>query len=336
MTYCFNPSLYRGQVLAFPTELIEAHIRLCSSFSLKCLLLLWSDPLRYPDAAAIAERLGQSLSEVADALAYWEDSGVLLRQEDVASPPSQIVPTPAVSAPSAPVPTPTAASVPPTAAVPSTRPRLTREEAVELVDQDELLRSLQQELQGSFGKLFTSTDFDILVALYSYYGLSPHFILTVVQYCLNHGKRSMAYVEKTAAAWMEQGVTDQTVDVHVERLGQRSTIEAQLRRALGITDRNFIPKEREQIALWNEQYGFSVEIITYAYELTVERTGKRSFPYMGKILDTWHQKKLHTLEEIQSEARSLGNAPSRTPAVPGSPPPMSEMDRKIIEQFMKG
>ncbi|MEG2144384.1 MAG: hypothetical protein RRY40_03530, partial [Oscillospiraceae bacterium] len=57
---------------------------------------------------------------------------------------------------------------------------LTREEINDLVENDKTLYSLLGEAQRIFGKLFTSADTEVLVRLYSYYSLSPHYIITLL------------------------------------------------------------------------------------------------------------------------------------------------------------
>lgn len=61
------------------------------------------------------------------------------------------------------------------------------------------------------GKLFTSADLDALIALYSFYALTPHYIITVVSYCISIGRSSMAYAEKVAASWIGEGIDDEGV-----------------------------------------------------------------------------------------------------------------------------
>ena len=179
------------------------------------------------------------------------------------------------------------------------------------------------------GKLFTSADLDALIALYSFYALTPHYIITVVSYCISIGRSSMAYAEKVAASWIGEGIDDEGVDRHLDTLAQRRSNEGRVRSAFGISDRSLTPREREYIATWFDTYQFDLPLIEYAYEITVERTGKLAFGYLNKILASWHQNGIRTIEEAKQESKpssAAGVKPSGTG---------SELNRKILEQFMK-
>lgn len=76
MQFTVNSALWR-QVFAVPAEITDRHIRMCSGVALKCLLLLLRDPDVFGDPKAIADRLGQPVSEISDALSYWLETGVL-------------------------------------------------------------------------------------------------------------------------------------------------------------------------------------------------------------------------------------------------------------------
>ena len=54
--------------------------------------------------------------------------------------------------------------------------------------------------------------------------------------------------------------------------------------------------------------GFTLDAIELAYDRTVTNTGALKWGYMNKILQTWHEKKLHTPAEIDA------NDPLRKPA----------------------
>ncbi len=339
MQCSINPALW-GQVFAVPTEITDRYIRLCPGVALKCLLLVLRDPTLLGDPQAIAQRLGQSISEVNDAFVQLTELGILLSGEQDTpprpAPPVSPVPPLEHKAPQPiqqPTPQPAQPAAKPTSApLLATRPQFPREEAVSIVESDETLHGLLQELQSMMGKLFTSADLDVLIALYSFYALTPHYIITVVNYCISIGRASMGYAEKVASSWIAEGIDDEGIDRHVDRLGSRRSNEGRVRTAFGIHDRNLTSRERDYIAAWFDQYQFDLPLIEYAYEVTVERTGKLAFGYLNKILASWHQNGIRTLEEAKRESKSITGAQSSSakPAQTGG-----GLDRKILEQFMK-
>ena len=79
MQFTVNSALWR-QVFAVPSEITDRHIRMCSGVALKCLLLLLRDPDAFGDPKAIADRLGQPVSEISDAISAARAKG-LKKQE---------------------------------------------------------------------------------------------------------------------------------------------------------------------------------------------------------------------------------------------------------------
>ena len=326
MTFRPSSSLW-GQAFAVPSSVVDKHIKLCSGLSIKVLLLI----LRYPDTswttAELASRLGQPRSEISDALSYLLEKGLLEGLEQDSDTDGDIKKEPARPQPPKPkddlVKAPNISDDKAEPSLPS-RPRYPREEIISIVDKDKALAAISQEAQSLFGKLFTSIDFDILVALYSYYALSPHYILTLLHYCKSINKVSMAYAEKVAASWISEGVDDSTVDSYVDTLMNRKTNEGKIKSAFGIYDRSLTSREREYIHQWFELLGFGIETITYAYEITVERTGKITFSYLNKILLSWKEQGITNPKQIKKQGGQKASSAHTS----------SDLDRRILEQFI--
>ncbi len=328
MKYTVNPAVW-NRVFPVPCDITDKHIKMCSGLALKCLLLILRDPDEYGEVASLAKKLGQPQSEITDALNFWEEQGILASCETNAAPLFKTIPeaAPAVDNISA------VKSEQPKAetkaAPPPSRPRFPRDEALFIIDGDDTLHSLMQELQEVLGKPMTSADADVLVALYSFYGLSAHFILSLVHYCVSIGKRGMAYAEKVAVSWINDGVDDSNIDSHIDKLHNRRSNEGSVRLAFGISDRNLTSKEKEYIASWFDLMGFDINVIQHAYEITVDRTGKTVFGYINKILADWHRKGIKNLADAKAESSSA-NKPSGDENISSE-----EKDLKLFEQFMK-
>jgi len=328
--YSINPAVW-SRAFPIPCDITDKHIKMCSGVALKCLLLILRSPDEYGSIEALAKKLGQPNSEIADALNYWKEQGIIFKAESGAIP---ILKAVEKAEPAAPVIKPAAAEpvISTTAAV-APRPRFPRDEALALINDDATLHSLQAELQAVLGKPLTSADNDVLVALYSFYGLSAHYILSLVHYCTAIGKRGMAYAEKVAVSWINDGIDERNVDTHIDKLYNRRTNEGIVRHTFGIKDRNLTSKEKDYISSWFDLMGFDISIIQYAYEITVDRTGKTAFGYINKILSDWCSKGVKTLADAKNEAasRTIENSASNTPIAAAS----DDRDQKILEQFMK-
>ena len=326
MQYSLNPTLWNG-VFAVPNAVVDSHLRLCSGLACKVLLYLLRHPGEEHSAESLAAALRQDQSDIADALNYWEAHDVLLTEHSLSSPPpAKKQEAPALEKEKQ------AAAAPSSKPLVSRigRPHFPREEAVALVETDKTLAGLLEEGQSILGKAFTSADLDSLTALYSYYGLSAHFILTAMHYCCSIGRRSVGYVESVCVAWINDGVTDDTVGETVDRLTRRRTNEGIIRREFGIGERRLTSREKEWITLWFEEYKTPLELICLAYEKAVENTGKLSFSYINAILTAWHKKQIDTLQKAKDAELPARRGAKKQP-VPGE---KDEMMQRLVEEFM--
>lgn len=333
MAYALNPILLR-RIFPVPAQVIERHIKLCSGVSLKCLLLLLHAPDDCCDVQSLSARLGIPAAEVADALNYWIENDILQQDDQVCAPrpaAAEPIERPKVAPPAKfkPPAMPAAPAVPTTNATSGSRPHFPREESVALIEHDKTLQGLVQELQSILGKPLTSADLDVLLALYSFYGLSAHYILTLVHYCVTIGKSSMGYAERVAASWIADGIDDSALDHHIDILMHKRTNEGKLKNAFGINDRSLTQREKDYITTWCDTLDMDIDTIRYAYEITVERTGKLAFGYLNKILHSWNEKGIKTVPQAKAESN-----PAKKAAAPQSAE-KSEFDRRILEQFMQ-
>ncbi len=154
------------------------------------------------------------------------------------------------------------------------------------------------------GKNLSSADTELLYSFYDYYALPAEVILVLVDYCVSKGKRSMKYMEKEAAKWAENGID--TVDKarrHIEKREEFLSYAYRVRTIVGVGDRRLTTKELEFINKWQSEYKMNFEMVRSAFELTVNQTGKLSFAYMNKILESWAQNDIRKTEDIQKDRR---------------------------------
>ena len=106
-------------------------------------------------------------------------------------------------------------------------------------------------------------------------------------------------IRKEAFVWHRLGVdTPEAADAHVRTLSALRDREKSILPRLGIAGRLPVEAERKYISSWVEM-GFDDDAIALAYERTVLKKGSLVWPYMNSILKSWHQKGLHTLQQIK-------------------------------------
>lgn len=184
---------------------------------------------------------------------------------------------------------------------------------------------LVEEVQRIYGRLLSSDGLRKLFGIYDSLGMAPEAILMLVTHCMEEYRRkngstrlpTMGYVEKAAFAWHSAGVyTLEQAEQYLRVMDERRGLQKELRRLLGIRDREPSPTEQKYIEKWAAM-GFGQDVIALAYDRTVMQTGKLAWRYMDSILTSWQQNGLRTTEDIEtgdSPAPSRGRQTARTPA----------------------
>ncbi len=171
--------------------------------------------------------------------------------------------------------------------------------AQKLTEQESCIGLLVDDCQHMANKVFTPTDISRIVALVDYLGFSCDYVRKLYAYCVKIEKYNIGYLQKTAQNLYDEGVCTETdLDTYLKAKEESNTLEGQLRTLFGIGARSFTTKEKGFITAWAGA-SYPWELLQYAYELTVEATGKISFAYLDKILQTWAQKGIATLEDAQ-------------------------------------
>lgn len=316
MSYMIDSGIW-SSVFAVPTSVVDDHIRMCSPNSLKVLLLM----LRHPGVPVDTEWLSAQLhilpAEVTDALDHWIRAGIISDSDRPA------VPVPARPALSMPVSVPAAAA--PVVSEQknaetgqrlvtiSARPKLSQEDIAALSNANSTIGQLLQEAQLVLGAPLTPVESEILTALCSYYGLHPDVVLMLLQYCVSIGRKSMNFVEKTAASWIEQGITThEQVEQEIVRLTRDNENETKIVKAFQIHGRGLTSKEKEYVARWFA-LGLDEKLLFLACERSVENTGKTSFAYADKLLISWKSKGISTIKAALDDMKGGTSRPSGTP-----------------------
>ena len=304
--------LYYGAAVAtIPVSVLEVMDR-ATKKDLKALLILASDPalLSGPTmeecAKTIAARMGATPADVEASLSFWRGAGVLTVMEDEDATPT--IPTPSVSN----TVQPEKNENPPTR---KTRgedrlPHYTSVELADLLESRKEVCDCLRECQNIWGKMFNTHESNIMLGFVDYLGLEWDYILTLLAFCAREQdkrgmKRSLRYVETLAFSFYDEGVTDlPALQEKIRRLEQTAEVEGQLRRMFGMGDRALTPAEKKKFSTWLYEYKYGLDVITRAFEVTVDTKGAHNLKYMDGILANWNSQGLRTLSDIEaSEAR---------------------------------
>lgn len=314
MSYQINFGPWGG-IFAVPTVLADQHLKFCSERQLKVLLLALRDAPNPVDIRYIAKRLSLRPDEVCDALDYWMESGLFSQSTD----------SPSVAASNSPYLSndqQAPCALPPSddrirhveeqtannnqrIAVIHSRARLTPAQISEMCKNDPNVPLLLQELQQRLGSALSPAQTEALLYSYSYFSLTPDYLLMVAEYCKSIGKGDVHQIVKFTTAWAGEGInTHQSLENHLKLLSARNIRYNHIQQEFGISGRSLSSKEKHYIDCWYESFHFSDDIIALAYERTIDNTTKLSFAYLNKILSDWFEKGVSTIQQAHNEMAS--------------------------------
>lgn len=180
-------------------------------------------------------------------------------------------------------------------------PKYTSEELANILEARGDMVSLINECQNIIGKVFNVKEISVIIGLIDYLGLDSEYILILLTYCVSIDKKSLHYIETTAFSLYDAGIIEASqLTEEIRRRELAASSEGQIRKIFGIGTRALTSKEKKFIYTWLNDMRYNLEILTKAYEVAANATGKASFPYTNAVLERWHSENLRTLEEIEA------------------------------------
>ena len=201
------------------------------------------------------------------------------------------------------------------------KPVYTEDDILREVGRGSAFSKLVSDAQRRLGRVLSTEEMKILLSLTDYLGLPFDVIAMLINHCIQKNRvrgvqraPSMRTIEKEAYRWADQGV--ETLEdaaawsQHQLRLLSRV---GEIRNDLQLEGRRLTMAEENYVRQWLEM-GFGKKEIHLAYEKTCLNKGALVWPYMNRILLSWHEQNLHTLAQIEAG----DSAPAkRTPKASG-------------------
>lgn len=189
-------------------------------------------------------------------------------------------------------------------------PSYTSDQLAELLEKRETLRALVDEAQRTLGKIFNVSEVNILVAMFDYLGMSEEAILLLLAHCTRIGKTNLRSIEKYAYTLVNRDiVTAEQLEEEIRTVEALRSFEGQVRTLFGMKSRALTSREDKMLRAW-VSFGYDIEIVRRAYELTVGATGEASLPYANTILERWNSEGLRTAEAIDASIEEQQNRKS--------------------------
>ena len=168
---------------------------------------------------------------------------------------------------------------------------------------DPAFRGMVRETETLLGRVLGDGETRRLFGIYREYAFPTEVMMLLIQYLMEQSapgrQPGFKAIENEARFWYTNGGvrTYEDAERWLAELQRRHSLTAQILKVVGLTDRKPSKTERDYISAWIDM-GYGPEALAEAYDRTVTKTGKLSWQYMDRIVRNWHDKNLHTLQEI--------------------------------------
>ena len=278
MDYYINPTVF-SNMFTIPTAVVDKYLKFAPAEHLKVLLYIMRNISADFNEEDIASACDLDAYTVKEALLYWADAEILIKKD-------------------------TEIKTQKKEPVVSKMQKPTRGDVVKRGNEDPKVRFLLRETQMKLGRNLKSNESSTLVWLYDDEGLDVSLILLIVQYAVAHNKANIRFIESVAIDWVNKGIDNITdADEQLKSMALGEQAWNTVSRAFGLEKRKPSLKETEASKKWLSDWKMSVEMLEKAYDECIDHKSKFSFPYIAKILESWHEKGYKTPADIEKEEK---------------------------------
>lgn len=181
----------------------------------------------------------------------------------------------------------------------SPAPRYTVSELRARRTDDRRFEAVCQTAESVLGRMLTESQLRTLYTAYDHLGLPADVLIDLLTY-LKQEKQTVTRrdIEEQTYLWADMGIyTAQASAAFLSRLEKEKPIIADMLRALDMAGRSPSPSEYRYLSEFIRQ-GFSADAVALAKDRLYQRISRFSWKYLKGILDSWHDKGVHTVEEI--------------------------------------
>ena len=162
-------------------------------------------------------------------------------------------------------------------------------------------------IEQYMGRPLSTKETNSIVYFYDGLKLSTDLIEYLFEYCVEHNKKSINYIEKVALSWASKNI--HTIAEAKEETSNHTDYVYQIMKAFGLSNREPAQHERAMISKWADTYCFDTDIIIEACNRTIKAIHQPSFEYADTILANWKNSNVSSLEDVKKAdaAYAAGN-----------------------------
>jgi DnaD/phage-associated family protein len=297
-------------MFAVPCAVADEHLKLARELHLKVLLWILRHGGAVEGLEALAQWLGKPTGELVDAVQFWIDRGVFVTEP---APEKPVLASPSlVRLPQAPA----QGTQPPRSdfagtqqsdgAAPQAAARPSAGQVIARTDEDGDMRELFRMADAQLGRTIGYEGQCVLLLLHDTCGLPKEVICMLLRYCSTIGKTNNAYIEAVGRDWGQREIdTIEKADEQIAVLTESLALWKELRRLTGIAAPRPTKAQCGYLCRWRSTFGYGIDMIFAAYEEMADHTGKVSFGYMDKILESWHAAGFRTPAQATAQKQAF-------------------------------
>lgn len=162
-------------------------------------------------------------------------------------------------------------------------------------------------IEQYMGRPLSTKETNSIVYFYDGLKLSTYLIEYLFEYCVEHNKKSINYIEKVALSWASKNI--HTIAEAKEETSNHTDYVYQIMKAFGLSNREPAQHEKAMIAKWADTYCFDTDMIIEACNRTIKAIHQPSFEYADTILANWKNSNVSSLEDVKKAdaAYAAGN-----------------------------
>lgn len=186
---------------------------------------------------------------------------------------------------------------------------------------EELLFAIQQYI----GKPLSPADIKSIMFINEVLSFNTELIEYLVEHCIEDGKKSFRYIEKVARTWHDNSVSNvKEAKALVDGFSSKEVYDVFNAFSIKAGSRKPSAKEAAFVMKWINDFAFSMDIISRACEITIDKTHSVSFEYADAILTDWHKNGVKHLSDAEKLLESR-----RTSAMSGGKADNQRKTKKV-------
>ena len=316
-----------GTMFGVPGIVADNFLKLATGGQIKVLLYLLRYSGKMCSLDEISLNTGVGADEVEEAIMFWQQANVLTPQNspEIASVRSIMSQQPLDE---------TKQAVPAhkPEAIPNHKANYSGSEIADIMKDSQDIRELFKITEGILGTLKNS-QMNSIIWMYDHLGLKKEVIITLLTYCSSIEKTNTAYVEKIAADWAENDINSmKAAQDEIQRLSASKDYTESIMKLFEMSRRP-TTKQDEIIKQWKKN-GFSLDLIHYAYEKTLEQINKLNFDYINKILISWNDSGFKSADDVKNAESSFRRKKKEQNPQKGGNDPDIEEYKSVINKFL--